>query len=591
MVVLDDGLELVVLSELGVGFCLAEDPRQLAPDAAVPVDEGPVAVERRPALHGPTLPASPSGVASATMRRVLTLAVAAAGAALLLAAAGSPRAVKEGGTFRMALSSVGRFGTIDPALAGVESRLLRPACGALLSYPDKPLPAGLHLAPELAEDDPVISRDRKTYTFTIRKDARFSDGAPATAQAFVRALERLVTPAMQAGPPGDNFFIDILGARKMLAGKTTTLAGAVAKGRILRLRLTKPVPDLPARLSGVCAVPPTLPADPEGAKAPLPSPAPYFVSQYVPGERVVMARNRFYRGSRPHHVDRITIELGADASALERVERGELDHMAGTPDLNLQLADLVKRYGIDRSRVFVEPDVGRRAVFMNTTRPLFKNNVQVRQAINFAVDRPALVREYGRYTATPTDQYLAPVVPGFQNERIYPLNAPDLRRARALAQGRLRSGKAVLYTCSEPRPDCTGVPQVLERNLRAIGLDVEIKQFPFGVMLQKLATPGEPYDLVWIGMFAPYNDPSLYFYDIEAYSHYSSPEYDRQLAAAGRLAGPARYRAYGELDVQLARDQAPAIAAMNGNAWAFVSARTGCVVMNPSLDLTAVCVK
>jgi ABC-type transport system substrate-binding protein len=521
------------------------------------------------------------------MRRVLTLAVAAAGAALLLAAAGSPRGVKEGGTFRVAVTPVARFQTIDPALAGLASRLLRPACGALVSYPDKPLPAGLRLVPELAEDYPVISKDRRTYTYTIRKDARFSNGTPATAQAFARALERIFTPAMQTG---GGFFVDILGARRMLAGKSTTLAGAVATGRVLRLRLTKPVPDLPARLTGLCAVPPTLPADPEGAKAPLHSPAPYYVSEYLPGERVVMQQNRFYRGSRPHNVDRITIELDADESALERVEKGELDSVAPTPNLNPQLADLVKRYGINTSRVFLSPDTVVRSFYVNTTRPLFRNNVKLRQALNFAVNRPALVREYGRYTATPTDQYISPVLPGFRAERIYPLNAPDVRRARSLAQGRLRSGKAVLYTCSD-RPDCIGVAQVLQRNLKAIGLDVEIQQFPFPVMLEKLATPGEPYDLTWVGIPAPYYDPAGYFEALTEFSKFKSQKYDRLLAAARRLAGSARYRAYGKLDAEIAAAEAPAIAALDANTWAFVSARTGCVVMNPSLDLTAVCLK
>jgi ABC-type transport system substrate-binding protein len=498
--------------------------------------------------------------------------------------------VKDGGTFRMALTKTANFGTIDPALAGLEMLVLRPACAALLAYPDKPLPAGLRLGPDLAEEWPAISRDRKTYTFMIRKDARFSNGAPATAQAFKHALERMFTPAMETGAEG--FFGDILGARRMLAGKTTSLAGAVAKGRVLRLRLTKPVPDLPARLSGLCAVPPTLQADPEGARAPLPSPAPYYVSEYVPGERVVMARNRFYRGSRPHHVDRITIELGADASVIDRVEKGELDTAGGSPDLTPFLAELVPRYGINRTRVFVQPGFGRRMFFLNTARPLFRNNVQLRQALNFAVDRPAVGREFGRYATTPTDQYTSPVTPGFRNERIYPLRGPDLRRARLLARGHLRSRKAVLYTCGEQqRPDCVGVPLVLQRDLKAIGLDVEIKQFPFPVLLQKLESPGEPYDLTWLGMFPDYNDPAVYFPDIQEVSHYSSPKYDRLLAAAGRLSGPARYRAYGELDVQLSRDEAPGIAVFNSNAWAFVSARTGCVVMNPFLDLTAVCLK
>ena len=60
-------------------------------------------------------------------------------------------------------------------------------------------PRGLRLRPELAEAEPVVSRDGKTYTFTIRKDARFSDGKPVTARAFARALERILTPAMESG--------------------------------------------------------------------------------------------------------------------------------------------------------------------------------------------------------------------------------------------------------------------------------------------------------------------------------------------------------------------------------------------------------
>jgi ABC-type oligopeptide transport system substrate-binding subunit len=521
------------------------------------------------------------------MRRGLLLTVAAA-AALMLAASGSPRAIKDGGTFRVAVTAVTGFGAIDPALYTAEGRLLRPACGALLSYPDKPLPAGLRLAPDLAQDFPKISNDKKTYTFTIRKDARFSDGSPATAQAFVRALERMFTPAMKAGSAF--FFGDVLGARRMLSGKTTTLAGAIASGRSLRLRLTKPVPDLPARLSMLCAVPPTLAADPEGARAPLPSPAPYYVSEYVPGRRVVMDYNSNYRGSRPHHVDRITIELDADASAVQRVERGEFDTVADTPDLNSRLAPLVGRYGINRSRVFVLPDLVTRSFFLNTTRPLLANNAQLRRAFNFAVDRRALGRVYGRYTATATDQYMPPALPGFRPTRIYPLSGPDLRQARLLAKGRTRSGKAVLYACSD-RPDCRAVAQVLKQNLRAIGIQLEIKQFPLQVMFEKLDTPGEPYDLAWVGLAAAYSDPAAFFDGFNEFSHLKSPRYNRQLVRAGQLSGPARYREYGKLDVELARDAAPAIAAMAVNTWAFVSARTGCVVMNPSLDLTAVCLK
>jgi ABC-type transport system substrate-binding protein len=314
----------------------------------------------------------------------------------------------------------------------------------------------------------------------------------------------------------------------------------------------------------------------------------------------VLERNRFYRGQRPQRVDRITIDLKADVSAVDDVGSGKLDSVAATPNLNPRLAGLVRRYGINRSRLFVVPNIGVRMFFLNTSRPLFRNNVRLRKALNFAVDRRALLREYGPYAATATDQYLPSVVPGFRSASIYPLRGPDLRRARALARGRTRSGRATLYTCSD-RPDCIAVAQVLQQNLKAIGLKVAIKQFPLPVMFQKLATPGEPFDMAWVGLLSAWNDPHEFLGafdgrtigqpDSENFSQFNSPSYNRLLDRASRLSGRVRYRAYGDLDVRLARDAAPAIAAMNPNTWAFVSARTRCVVMNPSLDLTAVCLK
>jgi peptide/nickel transport system substrate-binding protein len=520
------------------------------------------------------------------------IALAAILVALVLAPAGATRTSKDGGTFRMAIT-VGIFQNVDPALYGLEYRILRPACAALMSYPDKPLPAGLRLTPELAASYPIVSRDRRTYTFTIRKGLRFSTGAPLTARDVAQTLQRILDPKMKTGAGG--LFQDIVGARQMLAGKATTLAGVIANGRTLRLRLTRPVPDFLARTSLLCAVPSALPADPEGAKPPLASPAPYYVSEYVPGQRVVLERNRFYRGQRPHHVDRISIDLQGDASAVDDVASGKLDTVAATPNLSRQLAGLVRRYGLNRSRVFVETDSLTRMFLVNTSRPLFRDNVSLRKALNFAVDRGALTREFGPYAATATDHYLPQVMPGFRNERIYPLARPNVRAARALASGRTRSGKAVLYTCSD-RPDCVALAQIFQQNLRTIGLEVRIRQFPLDLMFQKLSTPHEPYDLAYVGYVASWNDPELILGAfrggaIENWTHLNEPRFNRLLDRAARLSGPARYRAYGNVDVRLVRDAVPAVAVLNPTTWAFVSSRVGCVVMNPSLDLTAVCLK
>lgn len=514
------------------------------------------------------------------MTKALACAVLAA---LVSISPAASRDIREGGTFRVAfLASF--FTTIDPALVdlGSEAQLLAPACGSLLAYPNRQPPGGFRRVPSLAEAEPVVSRDGRTYTFTIRKDARFSNGAPATARAFTRALERIREPAMQS--PALPAF--------------EAIRGVVARGRTLTLRLTKRDPGLLHDITSLCAVPPNLPADPEGARAPLPSAGPYYVSEYVPGQRLVLERNRFYRGERPHHVDRITADLAADLGAVvDGVARGKVDYaMPAVNALSARAEELARRYGVNRSRFLVRAGVGVRLFFLNTSRPLFRNNTRLRQALNFAVDRKAIAREAGLYAETSTDQFLLPDTPGYREERIYPRKGPDLRRARSLARGRTRGGKAVLYTTSMTAD--VAQAQILGQNLRQIGLELEIKQYPGG-LFERLADPAEPFDLGRVRIFTPPDPFFLHIFDgrtigkpgSQNWSYFNSSKYNRLLDEVSRLSGDPRDRAYGELDVRLARDFAPAIPISIVNALAFVSARTGCVVMNPFLDLTAVCLR
>ncbi|MGH3077790.1 MAG: ABC transporter substrate-binding protein [Gaiellaceae bacterium] len=538
------------------------------------------------------------------MRRALWFGRAAGGlvvaTAVLSAAApgATERDAKEGGTFRVVALSA-NFDAIDPALYNLvgSAQILRPACAGLMGFPNKKLPAGLRLSPELAEDDPVISRNGKTYTFTIRRDARFSTGARVLARDVVHSLERVFTPRMQS-PFAQEPLASIVGARAMLDGKATKLSGAVARGRTLILRLRKHVGDFPGHAS-VCVVPANVPVDPEGAQAPLPSAAPYYVAQYTPGERLVLARNRFYRGARPQHVSEIVANLESDAGAMvDRVETGNADFFLGSAALASFASDLTQRYGINRSQFFSVPGNFLRMFVLNTSRPLFKNNVELRRAVNFAVDRKDLTREFGVAAATPTDQYQPPIFPGFRPERIYPLGGPDLREARRLAAGHTRGGKAVLYTCDSPV--CVAQAQILQRDLKAIGLDLEVATFPGTLAFEKMATEPGLFDIGRVGFALA--DPGAFAGSFDGrsigepsnqnWSYFDSPRFNRLIEAAGRLRfGAIRNRAYGELDVLLSRDAAPAIPYAVSNALTFVSARTGCIVLNPSLDLTAVCLK
>jgi peptide/nickel transport system substrate-binding protein len=539
------------------------------------------------------------------MARFAAAGVLAIVAGLLLASSGGTHGIREGGTFRIGLWS--RFlPSVDPALVGTRD-ILDATCAGLMNMPDKPAPANLPPVPEIAAGSPKITNGGKTYTFTIRKGVRFSTGAPVTARSFAFTINRLLNPTMDSFWAGG--YKGIVGAQRVIDGKAQTAAGIVARGDKLTIRLKKPVGGFHLQVTagewGFCVLPETTPIDPEGVKAPVPSAGPYYVSEYVPDERVVLERNRFYHGDRPQHVDRFVGDLILDpATILDRGERGEFDWARVlSSEFGERLERLRQQYGVNRSRFFVAPARTVNMFMLNTSRPLFRKNPKLRQALNFAVDRKALTRELGPLplSGTPSDQYLSPGMAGFRNERIYPLDGPDLKKAKQLAKGHMRSGKAVLYAATTPPRD-VAMAQILQRNLKAIGLELEIKEFPTPqLVFEKLATPGEPFDIARVGFtYAPDPSSALSIFDgrligepdNDNFSYFNSPKYNRLLEAASRLPpGPERYRAYGELDVELARNGAPAIPLSYLKAHTLVGPRTGCVVLNPGLDITAVCLK
>jgi len=507
---------------------------------------------------------------------------------------------KDGGTFRVGIPAE-NFDTVDWALSSSpgDFEILQPTCASLLALPDKPSSAGRRLIPEVATALPKISNGGRTYTFTMRKGLRFSTGAPVTAQDVAHTINRLLDPTMKSVLSG--YFLDIVGARDVLAGKASVAKGVIARGATLTIRLSKALGDFEARAAVLCIVPRVLPPDPEGAKPPIPGAGPYYVSEYVAGEHLTLERNPFYSGARPHHVDSIDIDLSGDASTfLDRVDRSDLDYAwVPTSTYADRALEFRRRYGLNKGRFFTSPADFLRYFSLNTSRPLFRNNPELRRAVNFAIDRKALLRERGPLAGSVTDQYLPASIPGFRDEKIYPLKTPNVARARALAKRNTRSGKAILYAPASPLGAAQA--QIVRQDLKRIGITVAIKQFPPTLYFDKVASGRGRFDIAWNGWLANLPDPDL-LNDLFAgnsignpaagnNSYFDDPVYNRRLGAASRLTGSARYRAYGKLDVDLARNAAPAMAYAYDSALTLVSRRTGCVVVNPYLDLAAVCLK
>jgi peptide/nickel transport system substrate-binding protein len=531
----------------------------------------------------------------ARVRIVLSLSFLALALGLVAADAeeGTARAdVGQARTFRVAFFvQPGGIYAIDPAFPGSPwmTRLLRPACAQLLAFPGP--------KPELAVRYPKISSDRLTYTFTIRKGVRFNTGELVTAQSFAHAIERFLSPEMRLVTADDaDLFV---GGADYFAGRARTIRGVIAHGNVLQLRLTRRYPELLGDLAGrpFCAVPAALPIDTEGVPAPVASAGPYYVSRYIPGRLVVLVRNRRYRGPRPRHVNSFVIDLdNTQAEAVEQVTSGKAD--LAVP-FGFQYSELAARYGVNKSRFFLFTDGTVIEMFiLNTQRPLFRQ-ARLRKAMSFAIDRRALINDFSRYFGSPDDQFLTTGMAGFRNVSIYP-DRGNLKKARALAKGRARAQKAVFYV-----PDLKEFivqAQHVQERLRQIGIEVELRVFPQPVVVDKLDTPGEPFDIGLVRWELRNPSPgqlSCWFHGRNAptarggcnVSRFNSPRYNRLLDRAERLVGAPSFRLYGKLDVELAR-AAPAIPITHPARAVIVSSRAGCHQFDdPLFDLAAACLK
>src|SRR5690242_18463267 len=174
------------------------------------------------------------------MNRRLWLSATAAviGASMLVAAtfagAASSKAdlsAKKGGTLRLNMSATD-VDYSDPSLAyGTISWQIEFATALkLYNYPDKPKPLGGKIQPEGAAGFPVISKDGKTYSITVRSGYKFSDGKPVTAKNYAFAINRALSKTMQSPAAA---FIDttnnsgqqtggIVGANAVLTGAKNT---------------------------------------------------------------------------------------------------------------------------------------------------------------------------------------------------------------------------------------------------------------------------------------------------------------------------------------------------------------------------------
>jgi peptide/nickel transport system substrate-binding protein len=534
-----------------------------------------------------------SGRCADPWRRAVALAVLVIALALSIGAEPAPgrSTLASGGRLTIVSPRPREDLSLDPALSidFFDAALHYATCATLTAFRDAPAPKGYTVRPEAAVGPPLVLDDGRTYVFTVRKGLHFSDGSALTAANFKLALDRVRNPVVHS--LGADLFSDV---RRVSAS-----------GWRLRIQLRKPSGDLITRLAlpYACPVPRPFPIDPVGTDLKVGS-GPYYVSHDAP--LLVLDRNPYYHGSLPHRVDQIVVDFGGDLdSAIAAVEHGQAD-MVGSEipgDRAVELAG----HGVDRRQLIRLRGISTEALVLNMSSRLFRGNVRLRKAINFALDRPAVIAQTpgGPRANTPTDQVVPRRSPGWVDYYAYPLAGPDLKKARRLAAGHLRGGRAVLYAPDDRlRPDAAAE---IADDLHRIGLKVVVTKFAAPVLMDRVGTRGEPFDMAlgnWgddvLGPVVPDLDAPILYPDpantIVRYlggqnarrrrgntniAYFDVPAYNRRMTAAASLSGPSRFRAFSLLDKDIMRNEAPWAPIAEGSSWTFIGSRVGCFRRQP----------
>ena len=413
---------------------------------------------------------------------------------------------RKGGILRLA--SAQDVDSVDTALAYTPESVPVgfATCAKLFNFPDAPGAEGAKVIPEVVRTY-TVSKGGRMYTLDLRRTFRFHTGVPVTAQSFADAFHRNAQPRLRS--PATRFMQEIVGARAVIDGKAARISGIRVLGRYrLQIRLTRPNGDFTTRLTMgfFCPIPPNT------AIAETNTPAgsgPYYIHERIPNQRIVLKRNPFYRGARPANVDQVVWTFESPETCLVAVQENRIDHcvnaVAGLPPTAWR--GLAEKYGVNEpdGQLFVTPGLWTFFYAFNHDRLAFRGRGQIplKKAINYAIDRGALLRPFGYLAGAPTDQVLPPALA--RPESIYPLGAPNLAAARRwYASARYKPTKLVLYTGNLSVG--VAMAQSLEFGLKRLGIDLEVKFFDHNTVFEKVSTRGEPFDLVLQGWVADYAD-------------------------------------------------------------------------------------
>lgn len=389
-----------------------------------------------------------------------------------------------GGTLRLLAAAA--EGTSDPQVnySLKNWQIFQYTYDGLLAFKKGNLAEGFKVVPDLAEAIPQPTNDGKTYVFTLRSGIKFSNGKTLTPTDVVASFQRLFKVL---SPTSGTFYNLIVGADACLKSPAdcTLKDGVVGddKAGTVTINLTAPDPEFLFKLAVPHAsILPAESAAQDAGDTALPGTGPYTIKSYDPNKEMVLVRNPYFKewsaDAQPDgYPDEIDYDFGlTEEAAVSAIENGQADWMYDpTP------ADRLNEIGTKfANQVHVTPLTAFWYAPMNTNLPPF-NDVRVRQALNYAIDRDAIVSIYGgTVLAQPVCQILPPDFPGHVDSCLYTADpgttwsAPDVEKAKALVKESGTAGQKVPII-TEDTVVSRGIGAYIQSVLADLGYDASVK--------------------------------------------------------------------------------------------------------------------
>jgi peptide/nickel transport system substrate-binding protein len=431
---------------------------------------------------------------------------------------------KSGGS--ITISQTSQPDHLDPALTytvnGIEPLWL--VYTPLITYPHKPAPEGSELIPGLAEAMPDVSPDGKTYKLKLREGLKYSDGSPVKASDFEHAIKRVLN--LESG--GSAFFLGIEGAQDYVdAGKCEgDISGIVTDDKTgdITINLSEPDGSFSHVLGMWFAAP--VPGDTpckEMTKDPPPGVGAYMVTESVPNRQFVLEKNPNFPDLGPDippaKIDKITTKIVKSAQRqAQDVISGKLDYMQDPPPADIK-PEVTSKYS-DRYRE--QTAASTYYFFMNTKLPPF-DDPQVREAVNWGVDKPALARIFAGELA-PGCSFLPPGLPGYDEALDVedcpwgnPTEPPDLEKAREMIEDAGVDGMEVTVYGNNDDPT-DKVTEAYADMLNKMGFKATPKIVDGGVYFQTIGSAKTKAQTGFLNWFQDFPHPKNFFFLVDGKS-------------------------------------------------------------------------